>query len=108
MVVALHEEALVRQADPLDRTTRGVLIRLKEDVLALNPKGVVLLIGTNDVEEKATPEVIAGNLKLASEVRFNPKLKTNMLENMAVTFRDMSMHAGSSSVAGWWRRRSSR
>ena len=45
-------------------TTRGVLIRLKEDVLDLNPAGVVLLIGTNDLEEKAEPETIAGNLKL--------------------------------------------
>jgi len=45
-------------------TTRGVLIRMKEDVLSLNPKGVVILIGTNDLEEKASPEVIAGNLKL--------------------------------------------
>ena len=45
-------------------TTRGVLIRLKEDVLDLHPAGVVLLIGTNDLEEKAEPEVIAGNLKL--------------------------------------------
>jgi len=45
-------------------TTRGVLIRLKEDVLDLNPAGVVLLIGTNDLEEKAEPEIIAGNLKL--------------------------------------------
>ncbi len=45
-------------------TTRGVLIRLKEDVLDLNPAGVVLLIGTNDLEEKAEPEIIASNLKL--------------------------------------------
>ena len=45
-------------------TTRGVLLRLKEDVLALKPAGVVLLIGTNDLEEKAEPETIAGNLKL--------------------------------------------
>ena len=45
-------------------TTRGVLIRLKEDVLALQARGVVLLIGTNDLEEKADPETIAGNLKL--------------------------------------------
>jgi lysophospholipase L1-like esterase len=45
-------------------TTRGVLLRLQEDVLSLNPKGVVLLIGTNDLEEKAEPETIAGNLKL--------------------------------------------
>ena len=45
-------------------TTRGMLIRLKEDVLALQPSAVVLLMGTNDLEEGATPEVIAGNLKL--------------------------------------------
>ena len=45
-------------------TTRGVLLRLQEDVLALNPLAVVLLIGTNDLEEGATPEVIVSNLKL--------------------------------------------
>lgn len=45
-------------------TTRGVLIRLREDVESLNPEGVVLLIGTNDLEEKAEPETIAANLKL--------------------------------------------
>jgi lysophospholipase L1-like esterase len=45
-------------------TTRGVLIRLQEDVLALHPAAVVLLIGTNDLEEGATPEIIASNLRL--------------------------------------------
>jgi len=45
-------------------TTRGVLVRLEEDVLALDPAAVVLLIGTNDIEEGATPEIVAGNLKL--------------------------------------------
>src|SRR5215510_6537593 len=45
-------------------TSRGVLIRLQEDVLALHPQAVVLLIGTNDLEEKADPETIAANLKL--------------------------------------------
>ena len=57
-------------------TTRGVLIRLKEDVLSLNPSGVVILIGTNDLEEKASPEVIAGNLKLilAELKKHNPKM----------------------------------
>lgn len=45
-------------------TTRGVLIRLQEDVLALNPAAVVLLIGTNDLEEGADPETIAANIKL--------------------------------------------
>jgi lysophospholipase L1-like esterase len=45
-------------------TTRGMLIRLDEDVLSLKPEGVVLLMGTNDLEEKATPETIAANLQL--------------------------------------------
>ena len=45
-------------------TTRGVLIRLEQDVLALRPSGVVILIGTNDLEEGADPETIAANLKL--------------------------------------------
>ncbi|HEX5221311.1 MAG TPA: GDSL-type esterase/lipase family protein [Verrucomicrobiae bacterium] len=45
-------------------TTRGVLIRLKEDVLDVQPSAVVLLIGTNDLDEKAEPETIAGNMKL--------------------------------------------
>ena len=45
-------------------TTRGMLIRLKEDVLDVNPKCVVMLMGTNDLEEKATPATIAGNVKL--------------------------------------------
>lgn len=45
-------------------TTRGMLIRLQEDVLALNPSGVVMLMGTNDLEEGAEPEVIASNVKL--------------------------------------------
>jgi len=45
-------------------TTRGVLIRLKEDVLALNPSGVVMLLGTNDLEEQAAPETIAANVQL--------------------------------------------
>src|SRR6185503_12047967 len=56
-------------------TTRGVLIRLKEDVLAVHPAGVVLLIGTNDLEENAEPETIAANLKLilAELKKFNAK-----------------------------------
>jgi lysophospholipase L1-like esterase len=45
-------------------TSRGVLIRLKQDVLALDPSAVVLLIGTNDLEEGAAPDVVAGNVKL--------------------------------------------
>ena len=45
-------------------TTRGVLVRLREDVLVLDPAAVVLLVGTNDLEEGATPDVIVANLKL--------------------------------------------
>jgi lysophospholipase L1-like esterase len=45
-------------------TTRGVLIRLREDVLSLHPAGVVLLIGTNDIEDQAGPETIVGDVKL--------------------------------------------
>ena len=45
-------------------TTRGVLIRLQDDVLALDPAAIVVLIGTNDLEEGASPEVAAGNLRL--------------------------------------------
>ena len=48
-------------------TTRGVLIRMDEDVLALDPKGLVILIGTNDLEEGASPETIASNVELILE-----------------------------------------
>jgi lysophospholipase L1-like esterase len=48
-------------------TTRGMLIRLKEDVLAIHPIGVVILMGTNDLEEGASPETIASNFKLIIE-----------------------------------------
>lgn len=57
-------------------TTRGVLYRLPEDVFAVNPRGIVLLIGTNDLEEQATPETITSNLKLilAACKAHNPKM----------------------------------
>ncbi len=45
-------------------TSRGLLIRLQEDVLSLHPSGIVLLIGTNDIEEAATPWIVASNLRL--------------------------------------------
>lgn len=57
-------------------TTRGVLIRLKEDVIALNPRAVVLLIGTNDLDEKAYPWTIASNTRLIVDAlrEHNPKM----------------------------------
>lgn len=45
-------------------TTRGMLIRLKQDVLDLEPAAVVMLMGTNDLEERAEPATIAGNVEL--------------------------------------------
>lgn len=45
-------------------TTRGVLFRLAGDVVALHPRGVVLLIGTNDLQQGADPVVVTGNLRL--------------------------------------------
>ena len=44
-------------------TTRGMLIRLQEDVIDLNPSAVVLLAGTNDLADGASAEMIAGNMK---------------------------------------------
>ncbi len=57
-------------------TTRGMLLRLKDDVVALAPAAVVLLAGTNDLDEGATPEVIAGNVELilAHLERHDPRL----------------------------------
>ena len=57
-------------------TTRGVLLRLDADVLSIAPTAVVLLIGTNDLEEGATPEMAASNLRLilASLKQHNPRL----------------------------------
>lgn len=43
--------------------TRGTLFRLQEDVLDLNPRGIVLLIGGNDLSAHANPADIAGNIE---------------------------------------------
>ena len=45
-------------------TSRGLLVRLPEDVLALEPRAVVLMIGANDLAEKASGETVFGNVKL--------------------------------------------
>ena len=44
-------------------TTRGMLLRIEDDVLAVNPSGVVMLMGTNDLEERDSAEDIASNVK---------------------------------------------
>lgn len=45
-------------------TTRGMLYRFKEDVIDLDPTGVVMLMGTNDLADGASKEDIVGNVKL--------------------------------------------
>jgi lysophospholipase L1-like esterase len=42
-------------------TTRGMLIRLKKDVLSLNPRAIVILMGTNDIEVGVEPAAIGRN-----------------------------------------------
>ncbi len=44
-------------------TTRGMLIRLQEDVLTLRPQAVVLLMGTNDIEVGVPVEAIGRNFR---------------------------------------------
>jgi lysophospholipase L1-like esterase len=43
-------------------TTRGVLYRLDDNVLSLEPRAVVLLIGTNDIGNGADPRDVADNI----------------------------------------------
>ena len=57
-------------------TTRGMLLRLKEDVLALNPKAVVLLMGTNDIEVEVPADAIGRNFQkiIAALKAHDPKM----------------------------------
>lgn len=65
-------------------TTRGVLYRLKADVLDLDPKAIVLLIGTNDIGNGAKPEEVADNIEaILQEIKqFNPHLPVIVCEVM--------------------------
>ena len=57
-------------------TTRGMLIRLQEDVLSLRPKAVVLLMGTNDIEVEVPVEAIGRNFQkiVAALKAHDPKM----------------------------------
>ncbi|HVU32760.1 MAG TPA: GDSL-type esterase/lipase family protein [Opitutaceae bacterium] len=44
-------------------TTPNLLYRLDSDVLAVRPRALVILIGTNDLGEHTSPEDIAANLR---------------------------------------------
>lgn len=57
-------------------TTRGLRGRVQDDVIALHPRAVSLLIGTNDLDQGTAPEVVVENLKVivADLLKANPKL----------------------------------
>ena len=57
-------------------TTRGMLIRLQEDVLSLHPKAVVLLMGTNDIEVEVPVDAIGRNFRkiVAALKAHDPKM----------------------------------
>jgi lysophospholipase L1-like esterase len=57
-------------------TTRGMLLRLKEDVLSLQPKAIVLLLGTNDIEVGLPVDAIGRNFEkiIAAIKAHNPKV----------------------------------
>jgi len=57
---------------------------LKADVLDLDPKAIVLLIGTNDIGYGAKPEEVADNIEaILQEIKkFNPNLPVIVCEVM--------------------------
>lgn len=57
-------------------TTRGMLLRLDGDVIAVEPRAVVMLMGTNDLEERDSAESIAANVAaiVRSLAAHDPKL----------------------------------
>jgi lysophospholipase L1-like esterase len=56
--------------------TRGLLFRFKEDVLDLNPRAVVMSIGSNDLSAHGAPAGIVANIgAIIDQARaYNPKL----------------------------------
>jgi len=49
-------------------TTRGMLCRFEDNVLALHPKAIVLLGGINDLFGRGTPEIISANVRSILEL----------------------------------------
>ena len=44
-------------------TSRGVLFRFKEDVIALKPKAIIINVGANDLSAHGDPATAEGNIK---------------------------------------------
>src|SRR4029450_6945403 len=62
--------------------TRGVLFRLKEDVLDLKPRAMVLCIGTNDLSTHADPAIVEKNIAaiLDQARQVNPALPIGLCQ----------------------------
>lgn len=75
--------------------TSGVLYRLNADVLSLNPKAIVLLIGTNDIGDGSDPADVAANIQLILQAikNFNPKLKVIVCKVMPRSEHGPTMYA---------------
>jgi hypothetical protein len=46
--------------------------------------------------------VLSGNAWLNAEARFNPKLKSNFLEDLTLRLRNVGMHVHDTAIDGWW------
>ena len=75
--------------------TCGVLYRLQEDVLDLDPAGIVLLIGTNDIGNDGDPADVADNTRqiLMAIKKFNPNLKVIVCKVMPRSDRNQAVYA---------------
>jgi len=45
---------------------------------------------------------LTGNTWLDAQARFNPKLKSNFLEDLVLRLRNVDMHVNDTQVDGWW------
>ena len=71
-------------------TTRGLLARVDDDVLALEPRAIVLLIGTNDIGLGIAPLDISENVKLLLEKisKHDPNVPVILVRGHAVVRRE--------------------
>lgn len=70
-------------------TSRGLLVRLREDVLDLKPRAVVILIGINDLTSGGTPTDVATNVRLILDAirKNNPKTPVVLCHVMPCSIR---------------------
>lgn len=61
-----------------------------------------LTAALNDLQLDAAGVKVAGDLKLRTQVRVNPELKTYAAQDLALAMRNMGMHTGDHSVTNWW------